>query len=178
MEKTAGNASNFFKKEKFYWFELKLAFFSSVITGERWLAYSVSIAFVSWNHSDFSVMTNFELLHHDDHLLWTEKMMCIQLSWMWSSNRKRLHRIQWRTFGQWKRTQKWNIFLFTSSGNKQKATFHMRDTKKFNERVNDCCHWRYDCEIDMKKRMNKDDFFDSSRCLMMKSFTLFSYLLQ
>ena len=33
---------------------------------------------------------------------------------------------------------KWNIFLFTSSGNKQKTTVHMKDAKKFNERVNDC----------------------------------------
>ena len=73
---------------------------------------------------------------------------------MQSSNRKRLHHIQWRTFEQWRRTQKWNIFLFTSSGNKQKTTVHMRDGKKFNERVNDCWPRRYDCEIDMKKRMN------------------------
>ena len=58
------------------------------------------------------VMTNLELLHHDDHLLWTEKMMYIQLPWMWSSNRKRSHHIQWRTFGQWKRTQKMEYFPF------------------------------------------------------------------
>ena len=101
------------------------------------------------------VMTNLELLHHDDHLLWVERMMCIQLSGMWSSNRKRLHRIQWRTFGQWRRTQKRNIFPFTSSGNKQKTTIHMKDAEKFNEREKDCWHQRYDCGIAVKKIMNE-----------------------
>ena len=52
------------------------------------------------------------------------------------------------------RIQNWNIFLFTSSGNKQKTTIHTRDTKKFNERVRDCWPRRYNCGIAVKKRMN------------------------
>ena len=50
------------------------------------------------------------------------------------------------------RIQNWNIFLFTSSGNKQKTTVHMKDAKKFNERVKDCWPRRYGCEITVNKR--------------------------
>ena len=54
-----------------------------------------------------------------------------------------------------KENTKMEYFPFISSGNKQNTTVHMKDAEKFNEREKDCRPRRYDCEIDVKTRMNE-----------------------